>query len=411
MPYLTEQLILHIAIAAVLGFIIGWGVFGLRKKPVVDTEAEKKQAALRKKAEAKVHELEAMNNGLVSNLSERDGKLAELKHQLDELAKFRIQDAEEATANQQRIAKLETSLRQRDAEMAALTTGDGGDVVINLQNQLKARDGTIKKLETRLEALDAASPDASLVQNLRAEISELRATLESSSDDAEQSAALARLREEITGLKAAYDAAERSLEEQDGAIDALTSALATAQQEIASLRAGKPVEPSAPEPVKRTPAAARPVTKPLQPSQAVSAPVAADDDDDDAADATKMVDPSELVAAIDAGRPEPKPAVAEGATTMVSQDELMASVSKAATEEKASDNTATPDEPDDLKQIRGIGPALEKRLLDAGIFSWAQLAQLSESDCADLAGKLSVSVDKIMKQGWIDQAKALSNAS
>src|SRR5690348_15660883 len=67
---------------------------------------------------------------------------------------------------------------------------------------------------------------------------------------------------------------------------------------------------------------------------------------------------------------------------------------------------------DDFKLIRGIGPAVEKRLNGVGIYTFAQLAILSPADVAaavvDLA---SLSSERIIKQNWIGQARELAAGS
>ena len=63
---------------------------------------------------------------------------------------------------------------------------------------------------------------------------------------------------------------------------------------------------------------------------------------------------------------------------------------------------------DDLKAIRGIGPALERRLRDSGIRRYRQLAEMSEEDLAELARKLSISPSLASRNEWIEQARELA---
>ena len=65
---------------------------------------------------------------------------------------------------------------------------------------------------------------------------------------------------------------------------------------------------------------------------------------------------------------------------------------------------------DDLKRIEGIGPGLEKRLNEIGIFTFDQLAALSEADiCSRLGKVVGLTVEKIEKQNWTGQARRLVN--
>ncbi|MCA0921648.1 50S ribosomal protein L21 [Pseudooceanicola nanhaiensis] len=62
---------------------------------------------------------------------------------------------------------------------------------------------------------------------------------------------------------------------------------------------------------------------------------------------------------------------------------------------------------DDLKKLSGVGPALEKKLLAAGITSFAQIAAWTEADIAKFDEELSFK-GRIEREGWVDQAKELS---
>ncbi|MEQ6248097.1 50S ribosomal protein L21 [Sulfitobacter sp. HNIBRBA3233] len=59
---------------------------------------------------------------------------------------------------------------------------------------------------------------------------------------------------------------------------------------------------------------------------------------------------------------------------------------------------------DDLKELSGVGPALEKKLNDAGITTFAQIAAWTEADIADMDEKLSFK-GRIEREGWVEQAK------
>ena len=61
---------------------------------------------------------------------------------------------------------------------------------------------------------------------------------------------------------------------------------------------------------------------------------------------------------------------------------------------------------DDLKKLSGVGPALEKKLLAAGVTTFAQIAAWTEADIADFNEKLSFK-GRIEREGWVEQAQAL----
>jgi large subunit ribosomal protein L21 len=64
---------------------------------------------------------------------------------------------------------------------------------------------------------------------------------------------------------------------------------------------------------------------------------------------------------------------------------------------------------DDLKKLSGVGPALEKKLHDAGVTSFAQIAAWSDEDVAEFNEKLSFK-GRIEREGWVAQAAELAKA-
>jgi large subunit ribosomal protein L21 len=61
---------------------------------------------------------------------------------------------------------------------------------------------------------------------------------------------------------------------------------------------------------------------------------------------------------------------------------------------------------DDLKQLSGVGPALEKKLNEAGVTSFAQIAAWTADDIAVFDEKLSFK-GRIEREGWVKQARAI----
>ena len=69
---------------------------------------------------------------------------------------------------------------------------------------------------------------------------------------------------------------------------------------------------------------------------------------------------------------------------------------------------AAPDGPaDDLKRIAGIGPGIEEKLNQIGIFHFRQVAALSEENIAWLDQRLRLR-GRLERQDWIGQARALA---
>ena len=64
---------------------------------------------------------------------------------------------------------------------------------------------------------------------------------------------------------------------------------------------------------------------------------------------------------------------------------------------------------DDLKQISGIGPALEKQLNDHGIFTLRQIAALTDDEIASLEENIIRFPGRIKREQWVEQAKQLTS--
>ncbi|MAF84156.1 MAG: hypothetical protein CL797_08645 [Chromatiales bacterium] len=62
---------------------------------------------------------------------------------------------------------------------------------------------------------------------------------------------------------------------------------------------------------------------------------------------------------------------------------------------------------DDLKAIRGIGPALERRLQQQGIQHYRQLAEMTSDELADIAKKLDIAPNLVERDAWSEQAQDL----
>ncbi|MEP2031046.1 MAG: 50S ribosomal protein L21 [Paracoccaceae bacterium] len=80
---------------------------------------------------------------------------------------------------------------------------------------------------------------------------------------------------------------------------------------------------------------------------------------------------------------------------------------KAAAPKKAAKAEKTTATADDLKKLSGVGPALEKKLLAAGVTTFAQIAAWTEDDVAAMDEQLSFK-GRIEREGWIAQATELA---
>ena len=66
-----------------------------------------------------------------------------------------------------------------------------------------------------------------------------------------------------------------------------------------------------------------------------------------------------------------------------------------------------PDEADDLQQINGIGPVLEKRLNEIGVYRYVQVKAWTNSVVEHLDKQLALR-GRIVRDQWVQQARTLS---
>jgi predicted flap endonuclease-1-like 5' DNA nuclease len=64
---------------------------------------------------------------------------------------------------------------------------------------------------------------------------------------------------------------------------------------------------------------------------------------------------------------------------------------------------------DDLKKIKGVGPAFEKKLQEAGIFHFWQIAALSDDQVSSLEEELAFQ-GRMERDDWKGQAEELMSA-
>ncbi|WP_438728014.1 hypothetical protein ACR9YC_12145 [Parasphingorhabdus sp. DH2-15] len=67
-------------------------------------------------------------------------------------------------------------------------------------------------------------------------------------------------------------------------------------------------------------------------------------------------------------------------------------------------------EPDDLRQIKGVGPKLNTLLNSLGVSRFDQIAAWGEADIAEVDGHLGSFKGRISRDNWVDQAGYLAKA-
>ncbi len=84
----------------------------------------------------------------------------------------------------------------------------------------------------------------------------------------------------------------------------------------------------------------------------------------------------------------------------------LAAKKPAAKKPASKSEAAAPEFVDDLKLIGGVGPALEKKLHDAGVTSLKQIAGWKKADVVEFDEKLDFK-GRIAREDWVAQAKEL----
>jgi NADH-quinone oxidoreductase subunit E len=65
-----------------------------------------------------------------------------------------------------------------------------------------------------------------------------------------------------------------------------------------------------------------------------------------------------------------------------------------------------PENPDDLKALRGVGASLEKQLNELGVWTFEQIARMSDADLAWIDAHLTTVPGRCFRDDWVGQAKA-----
>ena len=70
---------------------------------------------------------------------------------------------------------------------------------------------------------------------------------------------------------------------------------------------------------------------------------------------------------------------------------------------------AATETPDDLKKIKGVGPEMERTLNEIGIFTYAQVARMTEKEYDLLDSITGRFPGRAQRDDWAGQAKLLND--
>ncbi len=104
---------------------------------------------------------------------------------------------------------------------------------------------------------------------------------------------------------------------------------------------------------------------------------------------------------------EEKPAAKKAAPKKAEPKAEAKAETKKAAPKKAAPKKAASGDADDLKQLSGVGPALEKKLHGFGVTTFAQIAAWGPAEIQDFDDKLSFK-GRIERDNWVEQAKKLA---
>jgi predicted flap endonuclease-1-like 5' DNA nuclease len=113
--------------------------------------------------------------------------------------------------------------------------------------------------------------------------------------------------------------------------------------------------------------------------------------------------------------PAPKPALKKATAKPVARVEEPAPTVKKPAPAKVTASTAAKkaaapatETPDDLLQLKGVGPKLNTLLIELGVTRFAQIAAWTDTDLSTIDAKLGTFKGRPVRDHWIDQAKYLA---
>jgi len=366
MPEITVVHIALLAVAAVAGAVAAWFIRGNR------SEQEKAAISLgwqeRIDAQRKEHDrLVVQNKGLMEQVSQFQASHTDAKNRAKELS-IAVQEAFERRDELQREIKdirsnLEVAVNERKQLQSDIEASSVGE------DLLRQKDERIDKLNRELVNWQNRLPP--LIERFRVR-----------NEEAEQvERELAEARDRIQELETAQDQAEdeqtriEAVHDPDELTDGLDAS-------------NDPVDDMTPEPEDE----------------------AQDEDEDDDDEEVEDLEENE--------EPEEDEQEAEN----LAEDEEEAE-DREEIEEEEEDEEEDQEQPgsdvdaeteldpyaqrDNLKKIKGVGPAIEKTLNEIGIFSFQQIADMSEYDIDRVAKRLKGFHSRIYREDWIGQARAL----
>lgn len=372
MPELTTTHIALLAIMVVVGAIVGWILRGNRSQH----EKAAVSAGWQEQLEAQRIEhdrLTEQNKTLMEQVSQYQASNRDAKNRARELSEA-VQEAYARRDELQRELKdirtnLETAVNERDQLQSDIAENTGSEELLEQKN------ARIEKLESELQNWQDRLPP--LIERFRVrneEAEQLEADLDT---------ARARIRE-LESMIAHGETRVEPVEDPESLTDGLDASNDTIQVESSMIEESVILaEPEADE-----------------------EPESDDEDADDVTDLAEVLEPDEdfdsAIQQLDAD----EDADDEDQEDDQSEDDDFEEDDTEEDELSAVVETMNGSK-DDLKQIKGVGPAIEKTLNELGIFRFDQIADMSEYDIDRVANRLRGFRSRIYREDWIGQAREL----
>jgi predicted flap endonuclease-1-like 5' DNA nuclease len=387
MPEITAALIAFIAGSVAVGAVVGW--ISRSKRCVQEKNAVNEGWQRQLEAQRAEHaRLVDQNRTLMEQISQLQASGKDATNRARELSDA-LKEAFERRDQLQRQLKeirsnLERAVRQRDELQSEMKSNEARDD--STQAALKDKDDKIFRLSRELENWQNRLPP--LIERFRERDGEAR----------ELEAALAEARARIDELESAPGTSETRIEPVDQ--EALGKELDASNDPANVTYTG--------------------IEKILQQADDASEDdidavdeidVVAEEALDDVAGEDELADESEVVAEYapeDEAAEEPK-----GDSRDEPDDELRDERYDDIDEEPATADVAelhgreAGGLRDNLRLIKGIGPAIEKTLNELGIFRYHQIAEMTEYDINRVAQRLKGFSSRIYREDWIGQARDL----
>ena len=374
MPELTAINIGILAGALVVGLALGWvfrGERSAKEKIAINAgwqdQLESVQAELDRLAEQNVSLMEqisqyqASQKDSVNRAKELSDSLRETFKRRDELQRqlkdFRVQLA---AANDQRD-KLQSAVENREItnKSSANEAREKDDKIFHLSRELTSWQSRVPPLVEKFQERDQQA------RTLEEELKTARARIESF----EEMARANQTRIEPVDTDSLLDGMDASNEPHS---DTSAHAVAELQDQIHD-------DDDSDAAVEKEPEAVEEFT--ASDNELLPEGILVEEDDDETA-----------------GEPDADTDL----DSQKAEDDLFTSVNK-----YLEDDPEPGDDKDDLKQIKGVGPVIEKTLNELGILLFSQIAEMSESEIDRVAQRLKGFRSRIYREDWIGQARDL----